>query len=80
MPFLLSFSGGSHVTDNDDEFCAITVTFSGGPSGAKSQMRWDGYDNLWFQLKMYMYEGTTHDYSAERQTNCGHITPIVVPI
>jgi hypothetical protein len=26
------------VTDNDDEVCAITVTFSGGPPGAKSQM------------------------------------------
>jgi hypothetical protein len=42
MPFLLSFSGGSHVTDNDDEFCAITVTFSGGPSGAENWMRWYG--------------------------------------
>jgi hypothetical protein len=36
MPFLLSFSGGSHLTDNDDELSAVTVTFSGGSSGAKN--------------------------------------------
>jgi hypothetical protein len=39
MPFLLFFSGGSHVTDNDDKLSAVTLTFSGGPSGAKNQMR-----------------------------------------
>jgi hypothetical protein len=36
MPFLLSFSGGFHVTDNDDELSAVTVTFNGGSSGAKN--------------------------------------------
>ena len=35
LPFLLSFSGGSHVTDNDDELSAVTLTFSGGPSGTE---------------------------------------------
>jgi hypothetical protein len=40
MPFLLSFSGGSHVTDNDDELSAVTLTFSGGPFGAKNQLRY----------------------------------------
>jgi hypothetical protein len=39
MPFLLSFSGSSHVTDNEDELSAVTWTFSGGPEGAKNQMR-----------------------------------------
>jgi hypothetical protein len=39
MPFLLTFLGGSHVTDNDDELSAVTVTFSGGPSGAKIEVR-----------------------------------------
>jgi hypothetical protein len=38
MPFLLFFSGSFHVTDNEDELSAVTWTFSGGPSGAKSQM------------------------------------------
>jgi hypothetical protein len=42
MPFLLTFSGGSHVTDNDDEPSVVTVTFSGGHSGAKIQMRYYG--------------------------------------
>ena len=27
------------MTDNDDEFCAVTVTFNGGPSGAKHQTK-----------------------------------------
>ena len=36
----MSFSGGSHVTDNDDELSAVTLTFSGGPSGAK-RVKWD---------------------------------------
>jgi hypothetical protein len=36
MPFLLSLSGGFHVTDNDDELSAVTVIFNGGPSGAKN--------------------------------------------
>jgi hypothetical protein len=39
MPFRLSFLGGSHVTDIDDELSAVTLTFSGGPSGAKNQLR-----------------------------------------
>ena len=37
LPFLFSFSGGSHVTDNDDELSAVTITFSGGPSGANAE-------------------------------------------
>ena len=27
------------MTDNDDEFSAVILTFSGGPFGAKNQMK-----------------------------------------
>ena len=30
------------MTDNDDEFFVMTLTFSGGPSGAKNQMNYHG--------------------------------------
>ena len=29
------------MTDNEDELCAVTWTFNGGPSGAKNQMRYN---------------------------------------